>query len=157
MFLQTKPNSSNQSDDESNVNVINNQMTYIGFFELPITLNLENPGDYNTNTGYKFNINETQMILKKFDNTGGINVKLNIANANYTLFTPQRLNFICKDNKFLSKFVTISKYLYMQNRYIIQIYLYLNNNSMDELYNELTTTTVISDVNQLYLNFHSNT
>jgi hypothetical protein len=39
----------------------------------------------------------------------------------------------------------------MQNRYIIQIYLYLNNNSMDELYNELTTSTVISDVNQLYL------
>ena len=104
MFLQSKPNTNNQSDDETNNNIVNNQMIYIGLFELPITLNLENPGEYNTNTGYKFNINDTQMIVKKFDNTGGINVKLPITNANYTLFTPQRLNFICKDNKYLSKF-----------------------------------------------------
>jgi len=151
MFLQTKPNTSSQSDEETNENIINNQMVYIGVFELPITINLENPQEYNPTTGYKFNINDTQMILKKFDNTGGINVKLNIANANYTLFTPQRLNFLSKDNKFLSKFVTLSKYQYMQNRYIIQIYLYLNNNSIDELYTELTTSSVISDVNRLYL------
>jgi SNF2 family DNA or RNA helicase len=151
MFLQTKPNTSNQSDGESNDNIINSQMTYIGLFELPITLNLENPGEFNTNTGYKFHINDAQMILKKLDNTGGINVKLALTNATYTLFTPQRLNFISKDIKYLSKFVTISKYPHMTNRYIVQIYLYLNTNSLDELYNELITSSVISDVNQLYL------
>jgi hypothetical protein len=110
MFLQNKPNSNVQNDEETNENIINNNMISMGIYELPISVTSTNLTiDYDIS--YKYSVFENNIILKKnIENPdGGITIKLNAINANYTIFTPQRLHFICNDLKYLNKHVEIKK------------------------------------------------
>jgi SNF2 family DNA or RNA helicase len=145
MFLLNKPKldtNINHIDDEvNNVNEIYN-MTYLGIYELPLTLNTELLLEENAT--YKYSIEDNNITIEKIKGAPipKIFLKLNTANgvnSSYTLFTPSRMNYLSKDKKYIYQHITLIKSPYIANRYILHVSLFLNNNVINDLSQELTS------------------
>ena len=140
MFLHNKPifdSPHDQNDNESNININKNNMIPIGMFELPININIDYPIE--VNTPYKYTVNENNLTIIKMVGNSSTNISIKLQNmiSTYTIYTPTRLSYLCKDTKYIYKYLTLIKSPWMENRYILNLYLYLNKESINDLIDDL--------------------
>jgi len=152
MFLQNRPDI--LSGEETNVNVVtNNKYSLLGIFELPFTI--ETVLNLTDKTSFSYSIQTIDSVfrlhLKELsDNEHKIKISLPITSPNaYTIYNPQRLDYLSRDVKYFSKYVTIVKSEYMANRYILKTHLYINDERLDEIYEGITKISNPSNPNNI--------
>jgi len=148
MFLQNKPDNSSLNNEETNINIINDESNiFLGSFELPFTidhpLNLTHKPSFSLT--YQHIENMHKLCIKEL---GSIQSPINIilpitGNNEYTLFIPRRIEFICKDLKYYNCYVTINKSEYLEKRYILQFNLYIKKDIINEIHDGIKTNNVL--------------
>ena len=147
MFLQIKPNTPSDNNEESNNNIIVNNMIPMGVYELAFNITDANLGlKLDTNPSpYKFKIiPETKKMVLTHLTIENTQFNINVVDSQYTLFTMTRLEYLSMDEKFYYIHIEICKSPYMANRYVVKISLYLDRNNLDEIYNKLMETNIPS-------------
>jgi len=157
MFLLTKPNIYNATDNESNQNITTNNIVSLGTYELPFTVDNTNQALQdklsNNKNSFRFSIDQLNYIhlYELTEAEEKIKLKVSVVHQNaYTIFVPFRLDYICKDEKYFDKYVTITKSPYLQNRFIVNLNMYINKTKLDEIYEGIidnnTTYTAVKDI-----------
>lgn len=146
MFLEKKPDINSVDNEETNVNILQNDI-FIGSSELPFTI--ENPLkiDHKPSFTLTFQLIDglTKIHIKELSEAPDkIKILLPVSNqGEYSLFIARRLEFICKDVKYFNCYVSISKCDYMEKRYILKLELYLKEDKINEIYEGITSSNVL--------------
>ena len=151
MFLDKNPELNN-TDEESNINITSSNSSSnfkLGTFDL--VFSMENGLKLDSNPSFSYAIQQVEGVHKlhiKQISEGEPKIKIqlplnNSAHNQYTLFTPQRLDYLCKDNKYFNLYITINKSDYMEKRYVFQVNVFINNDKLDEIYEGITTGNVL--------------
>ena len=156
MFLRVKPCIHTQSGEESNINIVDNNIIMLGCYELPFTIeNVNSLHDklLNNKNPFLYTIDNTNHVnlYELTDSTDQIKIKVSVVHQNaYTIFVPFRLDFLSKDTKYFDKYITITKSPYLQNRFVISLHLYINKNKFNDIYegiiNNNTSYTAVKDL-----------
>ena len=109
MFLLNKPNIHTQNGEESNINIVDNNIIMLGCYELPFTIdNVNSLHDrlLNNKNPFRFTIDNSNhvQLYELTDVEDKIKIKVSVVHQNaYTIFVPYRLDFISKDTKYFDK------------------------------------------------------
>ncbi len=148
MFLLSKPIFSDDNNEETNDNIMLDDIIPIGNFELPMSIDenkfiefgIKSPEEL-PKRSFNFSIYEVnKLLVTEITNDKKIKFAVSLASANtaYTLFVPQRLDFLSTDNT-IQKHVGIYKYPYIQNRYVLSVSLYVKKDKLEYIYNGISS------------------